>query len=81
MAKDFGVSPITNTIYYGTVNKEKHMFTGNKEDVTDGAIRAVFEWFMGNMNNGISEYSITFPSTDLELVMRHKEKNDETLSV
>lgn len=34
MAKDFGVSPITNTIYYGTVNKEKHMFTGNKEDVT-----------------------------------------------
>lgn len=21
MAKDFGVSPITNTIYYGTVNK------------------------------------------------------------
>ena len=42
MAKDFGVSPITNTIYYGTVNKEKHMFTGSKEDVTDGAIRAVF---------------------------------------
>ena len=80
MAKDFGVSPITNTIYYGTVNKEKHMFTVNKEDVTDGAIRAVFEWFMGNMD-GNSEYSITFPSTDFELVMRYKEKNDEALSI
>jgi len=81
MAKDFGVSPITNTIYYGTVNKEKHMFTGNKEDVTDGAIRAVFEWFMGNMTDGVSEYSITFLSTGFELVMRHKEKKDETLPV
>ena len=70
--KDFGVSPITNTIYYGTVNKEKHMFTGKKEDVTDGAIRAVFEWFMGNME-GHSEYSITFPSAEYELVMRRKE--------
>lgn len=30
MAKGFGVSPITNTIYYGTQNKEKHMWTGKK---------------------------------------------------
>ena len=35
MAKGFVVSPITNTIYYGTQNPEKHMFTGKKEDVTD----------------------------------------------
>ena len=72
MAKGFGVSPLTNTIYYGTINKEKHMFIGKKEDVTDDVIRAAFEWFMGNME-GNEEYSITFPSTEFELVMRRKQ--------
>lgn len=71
MAKGFGVSPITNTIYYGTQNKEKKMFTGKKEDVTDEVICAVFEWFIGNME-GNEEYSITYPSTEYELVMRRK---------
>ena len=74
MAKGFGVSPLTNTIYYGTINKEKHMFTGKKEDVTDGAIGAVYEWFMGNMEDYMEEYSITYPSTEFELVMRRKKK-------
>lgn len=73
MAKGFGVSPITNTIYYGTQDPEKHMFTGKKEDVTNGAIAAVFEWFMGNMD-GCKEYSITYPSAEFELVMRRKDK-------
>ena len=72
MAKGFGVSPLTNTIYYGTINKEKHMFTGKKEDVTDDVLRAAFEWFMGNME-GNEEYSITFPNTEFELVMRRKQ--------
>ena len=76
MTKGFGVSPITNTIYYGTQNTEKHMFTGKKEDVTDGAIAAVYEWFMGNME-GHEEYSITYPSTEFELVMRRKQKTEE----
>lgn len=75
MAKGFGVSPITNTIYYGTVNKEKHMWTGKKEDVTDEAIAAVYEWFMGNME-GHEEYSITYPSTEFELIMRRKESQE-----
>ena len=73
MAKGFGVSPITNTIYYGTQDPSKHMWTGKKEDVTDGAIRAVYEWFMSNME-GSDEYSITYPSTEFELVMRRKPK-------
>ena len=73
MAKGFGVSPLTNTIYYGTQDPVKHMWTGKKEDVTDGAIAAVYEWFMGNMD-GNEEYSITFPSTEFELVMRRKSK-------
>lgn len=76
MAKGFGVSPITNTIYYGTQNKEKHMWTGKKEDVTDEAIAAVYEWFMGNMEDSKgekAEYSITYPNTEFELVIRRKE--------
>ena len=71
MTKGFGVSPITNTIYYGTQDTEKHMWTGKKEDVTDCAIRAVFEWFIGNMD-GNEEYSIAYPSSEFELVMRKK---------
>ena len=47
------------------------MFTGKKEDVTNEVIGAVFEWFIGNME-GNEEYSITYPSTDYELVMRRK---------
>ena len=76
--KGFGVSPITNTIYYGTQDPVKHMWTGKKEDVTNGAIAAVYEWFMGNMD-GHEEYSITFPSTEFELVMRRKKPNKETV--
>ena len=76
MAKGFGVSPLTNTIYYGTQNKEKNMFTGKKEDVTDDAIMAVFQWFMACMY-GNDEYSITYPSTEFELVMRRKKNVQE----
>lgn len=46
--KGFGVSPLTNTIFYGTQDTEKNMFVGKKEDVTDGVIASVFEWFMNN---------------------------------
>ena len=41
MTKGFGVSPITNTIYDGTQDPVKHIWTGKKEDVTDMAIKAV----------------------------------------
>lgn len=74
--KGFGVSPITNTIYYGTQDTEKHMWVGQKKDVTDDTISAVFQWFIGNME-GKKEFSITFPSVDFELVMRKKESEDE----
>ena len=72
--KGFGVSPITNTIYYGTQDTEKHKWIGNKIEVTNDVIAAVYEWFMGNMEDGQKEeYSITYPSTEFELVMRRKE--------
>ena len=77
MAKGFGVSRITNTIYYMKQQPEKHIWRGKKEDVTDGAIGAVYEWFMGNME-GNEEYSITYPNTEFELVMRRKENKKES---
>ena len=52
------------------------MWTGNKEDVTDEAIAAVYEQFMGNMEDSKgekAEFSITYPNTNFELVMRRKE--------
>ena len=48
--KKIGVSPITNTIYYGNVNEEKGLWVGEKKDVTDMAIASVFEWFMNQMD-------------------------------
>lgn len=69
--KGTGLSPLTNRIYYGTQDIEKHMWIGQKTDITDNAIASVFEWFMANMV-GKEEYSITYPETDFELVMRRK---------
>ena len=33
--KTMGASPITNTIYYGTLDTDKSMWIGNRTDVTD----------------------------------------------
>lgn len=66
------VAPISNTIYYATVNEARRtMSATDRKDITDDCIRAVFEWFMNNMD-GNSEYSITFESSKYELVMREK---------
>ena len=71
--KTMGASPITNTIYYGTLDTDKSMWLGNRTDVTDMAIKGVFEWFMNNMD-GNKEYEITFPNIDYTLKMVRKEK-------
>lgn len=73
--KGTGVSPLTNRIYYGTQDVEKHMWIGQKTDITESAIASVFEWFMANME-GKQEYSIAYPNTGFELVMRRKVEND-----
>lgn len=85
--KGTGVSPITNRIYYGTQDTDKHMWIGQKTDITDSAIASVFEWFMGKME-GKEEYSIAYPNADFELVMRRKqlqlkesEKNNEHCNI
>lgn len=59
--KKMGVSPITNTIYYGNVNEEKGLWVGEKKDVTDMAIATVFEWFLNQMD-GKEEFIITYPN-------------------
>ena len=58
--KKMGVSPITNTIYYGNVNEEKGLWVGEKKNVTDMAITAVFEWFCNQMDDK-EEFSISYP--------------------
>ena len=70
--KGLGVSPITNTIYYGTQDTEKHMWVGNKTDVTNSAIAAVFEWLIGNFYYSIEEFTITYPNSEYEMVIRRK---------
>lgn len=69
--KGFGVSPITNTIYYGIQDTDKNMWVGEKKDVTNEVVATVFEWFMGNMD-GNAEYSIHYKGYDYELVMRKR---------
>ena len=78
MDKTMGVSPITDTIYYGTVKNDR--WVGKREDVTDIAIKAVFEWFMhknqAECPDGI--YEIRFPGVPYVLSMRRdKEVTDE----
>lgn len=45
--KKLVTTPLTNTIWWATVNEEKGMITGNKVDVTDNAVDAVFQHLMG----------------------------------
>lgn len=63
-------------IYAGTLTKDKRRWV-NKSDVTDEAIAAVFTWFTQFME-GNEEHSITYKSSEFELVMRRKEVSDDT---
>lgn len=69
------VSLLSNTIYYATVNEKNNtMSATDRKDVTENCIRVVFEWFVNHMNDdNLKEYSITYPSSEYELVMRKKE--------
>ncbi|HHS3619814.1 TPA: DUF7446 family protein, partial [Escherichia coli] len=41
-----GASPLSGRIFQGTLNTEKGMWVGKREDVTDQAVRAVAEHMM-----------------------------------
>lgn len=76
MSKTMGVSPITDTIFYGTV--KDNMWVGKREDVTDIAIKAVFEWFMHKFENECPDgaYQIRFPNVPYVLEMRKDETKE-----
>lgn len=45
--KKLVTTPFTNTIWWATVNEEKGLIAGNKENVTDNTIDAVFQHLIG----------------------------------
>lgn len=70
-------------IYAGTLSKDKTRWL-NKSDVTDEAIAAVFSWMKDKAEEEYEKfgaefggYSITYGSSDYELVMRRKEVESE----
>lgn len=74
-------SDISNTIYLANAKQMKDnpsLYTayGDKEDFTNEAIRAVFQWFMNQMK-GNEEFTLSFPSAKYELVMREKERKQK----
>lgn len=77
------VSMLGNRIYLTNIKQDKDnpkisISSGKKEDYTDEAIRAVFEWFMNECkrNEPNQAYEIRFPSTDYVLTMRKERKRD-----
>lgn len=76
MSKVMGVSPISDIIYYGNV--KNGMWQGKKEDVTDEAIKAVFEWFMHKVDNLEDDkncFEIRFGDLPYVLRMKKEELN------
>lgn len=60
--------------YYGNVNEEKGLWVGEKKDVTDMAIAAVFEWFMNQMDEK-EEFAISYPNvSEFTLKMVREER-------
>lgn len=76
MNKTMGVSPITDTIYYGTVKDNK--WIGKREDVTDIAIEAVLEWFMHKHKKESSAgvYEIRYFGFPYVLSMKKENKHE-----
>jgi len=80
MSKTMGVSALTGNIYYGTVKNDK--WQGKREDVTNMAIKAVFEWFICKLEAERPDgaYQIRFPGVPYVLEMRKDEgsgKNEQ----
>ena len=77
MSKTMGVSPITDTIFYGTV--KDNMWVGKREDVTDIAIAAVFEWFVHKHKKECPKgmYEIRFPNSPYVLSMKKEVEEQE----
>lgn len=76
--KEMFAGPITERIYYGKL--WEHKWNRKREDVTETAIRAVFDLFKYKFENSCrpdGEYTFEFPGEDYVLSMR--KKNTEVL--
>jgi len=77
---NIGVSPLSNKIYAGKSiplsNGKGYQWIGKKVDITDEAIKAVFEWFINNyrQNEPNEAYELTFTNCPYVLTMT---KGDE----
>lgn len=70
--KKLVTTPLTNTIYWATVNEQKGMITGEKKDVTDNAIDAVFQHLIGLKGfeeKGFAGYEIPKKNSDSKVTM------------
>ena len=76
---NLGVSPITNTIYAGKSKPLKNgkgfYWVGKKTDVTDEAIRAVFE-YMYYKAKETGYYEIAFEGAGKMSMVREKEAKE-----
>ncbi len=82
--KKMMVSDITHTIYYGRVKDVGngiYQSVGKREDVTDEAIKAVFEWFMKEYErDGINSISYTNFPYEMRFVKLDEPVQDENES-
>ena len=75
-------SPLTNKIYLTNAKQDKSnpdlfIGVGEKQDFTDEAIKAVFQWFVNNFEDNAEAFEITFKGAPYILRMVKKEKKDD----
>lgn len=75
MNKRMMVGSIDNRIWYGVVKDHGAYYTmpGKREDVTDEAIRAVFEWMLQNLKDEADCFQIRYPSSDAVMEIRREQ--------
>lgn len=70
--KKLVTTPLTNTIWWATVNEEKGIIAGDKKDVTDQAIDAVFQHLIGQdkfKETGFAGYEIPKKNSEEHVTM------------
>lgn len=72
------VGSIDNRIWYGEVKDRGSFYTmpGKREDVTDDAIRTVFEWMLQNLKDTATAFQIRYPTINAVMEIR-RESNKE----
>lgn len=76
MSKRMVVGSIDNRIWYGNVKDNGTYYTmpGKREDVTDEAIRAVFEWMLQNLHENADSFQIRYPSVKAVMEIRKEQE-------